>query len=206
MGNKFTQKAENALNRSVTIAEELGHTYIGTEHILTALSEDASSCSSVLMKKYKLSYEALTTTIKDYSGSGSKTTLSSRDTTPRCRRVLEISYKIANKFNSVQIGTAHILLALLEEQDSVAFKVLLRMNIDTASFRDDIICYLKSAEKKFGEETILPDNNILNLLKYGKNLTRIASRGEVDPVIGREKETDRIICILKLTKMSNLIR
>ena len=203
MGNKFTQKAENALNRSVTIAEELGHTYIGTEHILTALSEDASSCSSVLMKKYKLSYEALTTTIKEYSGSGNKTTLSSRDTTPRCRRVLEISYRIANKFNSVQIGTAHILLALLEEQDSVAFKVLLRMNIDTASFRDDIICYLKSAEKKFGEETTLPDNNILNLLKYGKNLTRIASRGEVDPVIGREKETDRIICILARKSKNN---
>lgn len=203
MGNKFTEKAENALNRSVTIAEELGHTYIGTEHILMALCEDAASCSFALMKKQKLSYDALQDAIKSYSGSGNRTILSSKDTTPRCRRILELSYKIANKFGSAQIGTAHILLALLEEQDSVAFKTLLRMNIDTVAFKDDVVYYLRSAERNLNNDTILLDNNIPNLLKYGKNLTRMAEKGGVDPVIGRDKETDRIICILARKSKNN---
>ena len=97
MSNNFTAKAEAALNRSVELAESLGHTYIGTEHVLLALVEDKTSCASILLKKHKITHEKILCAVKEYSGLGSKSRLSSKDTTPKCRRLLENSYKISKK-------------------------------------------------------------------------------------------------------------
>ena len=91
MSNNFTVKAEKALNRAVKLAEELGHTYIGTEHVLLSLAEDETSCASILMRKHKVTADGIIFVIKEYSGIGSKTKLTSKDTTPKCRKLLEIS-------------------------------------------------------------------------------------------------------------------
>ena len=135
MSNNFTTKAENALNRSVRVAEEMGHTYIGSEHVLIALSEDETCCASVLLRKIKITPEKIKSAVKEMSGVGAVSALTSKDTTPRCRRILESSYKIAKKYSSDKIGTEHILLALLEERESVASKILTKIEADLISLK-----------------------------------------------------------------------
>jgi ATP-dependent Clp protease ATP-binding subunit ClpC len=203
MSNKFTKKAEYALNRAVSIAEELGHTYIGSEHVLLALSEDADSCASVLLKKSKLTEAKLRAAIIEYSGVGTKSTLSSKDTTPRCRRILESSYRCAVKYSSEKIGTEHLLLALLEEKESVASRLLSKIDADIIALREDTVAFLKSAERGLGGNDTPTDAQIPNLTKYGKNLTSAAKKGQFDPVVGREAETDRLMRILTRKTKNN---
>ena len=203
MSNKFTKKAEEALCRSVKVAEELGHTYIGTEHILLSLSEDEGCCAAIILKKSKVTKDKIRSAIKEYSGVGEKTRLSAKDTTPRCRRILESSYRISQKYSSELIGTEHILLALLEERECVSSKLLLRMEADVISLKDEVLGFLRSTERGifFSEPSL--DAAIPNLMKYGKNMTRIAERGGYDPVIGRDKETERVIRILTRKTKNN---
>ena len=203
MSNKFTEKAENALNSAVRLAESLGHTYIGTEHILLSLYEDDSSCSAVILKRSGIKRKSIFEAIKDYSGVGIKSVLTSKDTTPRCRRILESSYKISRRYSSEQIGTEHVLLALLEERDSVAVKILLRASADVTLLREETLSFLRSTERSVCTHEPLPDALIPNLSKYGKNLTRMAENGELEPVIGRERETERLIRILSRKTKNN---
>jgi len=203
MSNKFTKKAEDALNRSVTVAEELGHIYIGSEHILLSLSEDEGCCAAVILRKSKITREKIYEAIKEYSGVGEKTLLSSRDTTPRCRKILESSYKISKKYSSERIGTEHILLALLEERESVSAKVLVRMEADITALKEEVITFLRGAERGIFYNEPPTDAAMPNLTKYGKNMTRIAERGGFDPVIGRDKETERVIRILTRKSKNN---
>ena len=147
MSNNFTLKAENALNRAVGIAEKYGHTYIGTEHVLLALAEDETSCASILMKKYKINVERLSNAVKEYSGVSSPSHLSSKDTTPKCRRLLESSYKITKKYGSEKIGTEHLLLAILEEKECVASKILTKIEADVIGVKDSVTSFLRSSQR-----------------------------------------------------------
>ncbi len=203
MSNNFTTKAENALNRAVKIAEELGHTYIGSEHILLALAEDESSCASVLLKKNKISAEKIKAAIEELSGVGVPSALCSKDTTPRCRRILESSYKVAKKHSSEKIGTEHILLALLEERESVSSKILIKIEADLISLKDDVITLLRNSERGITYAAPISESSIPNLMKYGKVITKLAEEGRLDPVIGRDKETDRVIRILSRKSKNN---
>lgn len=203
MSNKFTTKAESSLNRIVTLAEELGHTYIGSEHLLLSLLEDETCCASVLLYKNKINKERTLETIKEYSVLGVKSTLSSKDTTPRCRKIIENSYKISRKYSSEKIGTEHILLAMLEERECVAIKILLKLDIDIQTLKEDIITFMRASEKAILFTEPISESSIPNLTKYGKNLTRLAERDELDPVIGREKETERLIRILTRKTKNN---
>ena len=203
MSNNFTVKAENALNRAVNLAEEFGHTYIGTEHVLLALAEDETSCASIIMKKYRITAESISCAIKDYSGVGAQSKLTSKDTTPKCRRLLESSYKITKKYNSDKIGTEHLLLSILEEKESVASKILTKIEADIVGVKDSVITFLRSSQRGVIYAESISESNIPNLLKYGRNITVLAERGELDPVIGREKETERVIRILSRRSKNN---
>ncbi len=202
MSSKFTEKAEKALNRAVLLAEDLGHTYIGTEHLLLALREDENSCSSMILSKHKISFDNLKRSIAEYSGVGTKSSLSSKDTTPRCRRVVENSYKVSKKYNADKIGTEHILFALLDEREGISIKVLLKLGVDPISLKDDVTLFMKNAERTLLAEP-LAEIPTPNLNKYGKNMTKLAESGKFDPVIGREKETDRVIRILTRKTKNN---
>ncbi len=203
MSNKFTDKAEASLNRAVKIAEAFGHTYIGTEHILLALSEDEECCASVLLKGCKLTFDKIYSSVMDFSGAGERTVLCSKDTTPRCRRVLENSYKNSRKFSTEKIGTEHILLALLEERESVASIIIAKCNIDIVSLKDEVVTFLRTSERNIVFSEPLAESMIPNLTKFGKNMTKIAEEDGFDPVIGRDKETDRIIRILSRKNKNN---
>ena len=100
MGNRFTEKAELALNSAVYIAETFGHTYVGTEHVLIALCEDTASCASAILARSGIKPKNLRKAVSDYSGIGLRSRLSSKETTPRLRRIVENSYRYSQKYNS----------------------------------------------------------------------------------------------------------
>jgi ATP-dependent Clp protease ATP-binding subunit ClpC len=203
MSSKFTQKAEIALNKSVNIAEEFGHTYIGTEHVLIAISEDENSCASVIMKKCGLTHEILCDAVKKHSGIGKRTRLTSKETTPRCRKILENSYKNAKKFSAEKIGTEHLLLAILEERDSVALKIISKLGISHSSLKEDTLLFLRSSERAMQGKKSNADISLPYLKKYAKNMTKAAIDIGYDPVIGREGEIDRLIRILSRRNKNN---
>ena len=203
MSNNFTAKAEKALNRSVKLAEELGHTYVGTEHVLLSLAEDDTCCASILMKKNRISAEGIYLAIKEYSGTGSPTSLSSKDTTPKCRKLLESSYRISKKYSFEKIGTEHLLLGILDEKECVATKILIKTEADLIGLRESIVGFMRTSGRGAMIGETVAEVSIPNLLKYGKNITAMAERGELDPVVGRDKETDRVIRILSRRSKNN---
>ena len=194
MSNRFTQKAEKSLNNSAKIAEKLGHTYIGTEHILLALTEDESSCAAIILKKSGVGKELLEKTVRDYSGTGIRSTLTSKDLTPRARSILENSYNYAMKYGNGVIGTEHILMSLLDENNSVAIKMLKNLRVDLPTIRDETHAILRNREKAVQKTKKEPHPTVLK--QYGKNLCQMAREGAFDPVVGRDKETERVIRIL----------
>jgi len=192
LNNRFTEKAERALNHSVEIAEDFGHTYIGTEHLLLALFEDELSTSAFVLKKCGIKQNVFKKAISDYSGSGIKTNLSAHDMTTRAKKIVEQSYENAIKYGNTTIGTEHLLLSIIEERECIATKLLKSINADILSIKDEIITILRSREKTVKRKQA----DIPVLKQYGRDFTEMAAEDKFDPVIGREKEIDRVIRIL----------
>lgn len=203
MGSKFTEKAERVLNSAVGIAERFGHRYIGSEHILRAMTEDSASCAAVLLERHGVDSERLEAVIREYSGVGTHTTLTPRDMTPRCRRIVEGAYKNSVKYTAARIGTEHILLAVLEERDCVAVRLIDYLGCEIATLRDEVITFLRTAEKITEPAVRKPDGTLTALNQYGRNLNEAARDGRFDPVIGREQETERLIRILCRRQKNN---
>ena len=201
MSKRFTEKAEKALNVSVEIAEKMGHTYIGTEHLLLSLLSDKDSCSAFILGKHGITYSKLEDIIKEYSGIGSPTSLTVKDITPRGRAVLEASYGNAIKFDNGVIGTDHVLLALIEEKGSVALKLIRMLGSDASEIRNEVVSFLKGKEKKTTKNKGEATTQMLS--QYGINMTENAKRGLYDPVIERDIETDRIIRIISRKNKNN---
>ena len=154
MSKRFTEKAEKALNSSVKIAEDFGHTYVGTEHILLSLLADEETCASFILKKRLVSFDRLYKTIVDYGGRRVKSSLSVNDLTPRGRDVLEASYNNSLKYGDGVIGTDHILLSILDEKNSVAVKLLKIMGTDISPIKNELMVFLKSKERNIKKESI----------------------------------------------------
>ena len=201
MSDRFTPKAENALNRSVKTAENLGHTYIGTEHLLLSLAEDEVCCAALILKKNGIDKDNILSYIKEYSGTGVKSTLSSKDLTPRARKILEGSYNNAIQHGDGTIGTEHILLSLIEERDSIAIKLLKSLCPDIGVIKEEVYTLIKSRERTV--QRVKRDGLSQLLKQYGKNLCELAKEGKFDPVIGRDKETDRVVRVLSRKNKNN---
>ena len=202
MSNRFTEKAERALNNAVKIAEGHGHTYIGSEHILLSLSKIEDSAATMLLKKFTVTPERLEEAVKEYSGTGLKSTLTPKDMTPCCKKIVENAYRISVKYSSAKIGTEHILLSILEEKDCVGIKLLSYLNADISAIHSEVISLLKAAEKNNTKAKDAKEQASL-LRQHGKNLTDMAKSGLLDPVIGRNKETERVVRILSRKNKNN---
>ena len=196
MSNRFTEKAEKVLNNAVKTAEEFGHTYIGSEHILLSLAREEHSTAFIILHKYGIYAERIKSAINEYSGSGFKSSLSPKDMTPCCKKIVENSYRISLRYGAQKIGTEHILLAITEERDSVASKLLNFIGADIVGITDEAQTLLRTAQKNSEKITDTRENKNSILNQYGKNLTVLARLGKIDPVIGRDKETERLIRIL----------
>ena len=185
MTSRFTPAVQNALKRAQTEASEMGHTYIGTEHLLLGLLYDESSVAAEALKNLGLSYKSIRQTVEEISGSGSKTLTPIM--TPRLKRVIENSAKeMTGAFG--RIGTEQLLTALLNEKESIASRIIERHKGEGGVLFDP-------TEPMNAEPKKLPPT----VAKYGKNLCRCA----LDPVIGRESETEALIEALCRRRKNN---
>ncbi len=193
----FTERANRALNSAVEMAENFGHTYIGTEHLLAGIiKEDNGAGTSTLISK-GVSLQRVVELIKKNVGMGIPTVLSPDDFSPRCKGVIELSVALAGKENSGYIGTEHLLCAMLKEGDNSACFLLSQMGLSAHILLSQVRSSTSNSfQGRFSERKSAEKENTPNLDKYGQDLTGKAQKGEIDPVIGREKEIERVIQIL----------
>ena len=208
MTSRFTQKAQNTLNNALRIAEELGHTYVGSEHLLLSLAEESDSVSSRILNDAGISPHELKAKLSELSGHGIPTRLSSSDMTPKLRQIIE-SCGGSEKKSSEHIGTEDILQALINERDCVALKLLESCGVSPADIRSELSAYLSSRGERV-RETAKPEKNsnpaiagAPTLSLYAKDLTAAAALGKLDVITGRDSECAHIIRILSRRTKNN---
>lgn len=206
----FTEKANVALNLAIEKAEQLGHTYIGTEHVLLGLLETDSSVASTALEQAGVKAEDIESQIKTQVGTGSKTALSPSDFTPRTKRVVQGAVVVAAKYNHNYVGSEHLLIALLSEEDSYAVHFIYGCGARPNDIMQNIANQLNSAAENGGYSGYEQNSQSSNgkggtktLEKFGEDLTEKAKKGGIDPVIGREKEINRVIQILSRRTKNN---
>ena len=202
--NSFTTKANEVLNLAIKSAQAYGHNYIGTEHILIGLLSTDSTIPA--LTDNNITYEGVDRLIREEIGVGNSTSLTPDDFTPRAKRIIEISFQIARTMRNSYVSVEHLLAALLKEDDSYAVKFINELGTDSQRVFDDLITDLssnsydsnpQSSSKKKGK------SKTPTLDEFGKNLTELAKQGKIDPVIGREKEIERVIQILSRRNKNN---
>ena len=210
MANKFTSKAQSALEKAHEEARSLGHTYIGSEHILLGLIGEGDSVASKMLLSKGIDADILRKTVVGLSGQGARSNVSASDMTPRCKRIIEESAQKSHECANGYIGTEHILYALLCEKDCVAVKLLENFSVSPSELKVELqtffgiesekrSSYSGTKEKKNGAKIA----GAPTLSLYGRDLTALASSGKADPVIGREEETQRVIRILSRRTKNN---
>ena len=204
--NYFTQKASEVLNLAIKAAENFGHNYVGSEHILLALvKEEAGTAYSVLDSK-GVTAESIEDFIKENIGVGNPTRLTPDDFTPRSKRILDMAFQIARGMMHSFVDTEHLLLAMLQEDDSYAVMYLNSQGIDERQLFEEVVASLGRGGASTGETGRKGKNGkskTPTLDEFGKDLTAMAKEGKIDPVIGRAEEIERVIQILSRRTKNN---
>ena len=195
----FTQKANTALNAAIEYAENLGHTYIGSEHLLLGLLSSEGSVAYTALTARNITVDNVETAVRNSVGIGTPTVLSPNDFTPRSKNIIETAVTIARSLGHGYVGTEHLLIAILRDSSCYAMDILDAMNVSAADIAEEITKSVnvsqndaspKSKDQSKGK-TETP-----TLDQFGRDLTAIARQGKIDPVIGRQKEIERVIQIL----------
>ena len=203
----FTEKANRALNSAIEVAENLGHTYIGSEHLLMGIVREDNSTATTLLLSRGVTPQKVEELIRSTVGVGIPTVLTPDDFTPRCKHIIELSVSLARSENAGYVGTEHLLGAILREGDGCAAYILSELGVSVPLLLDELSNAGESRSPfsqsgrsggKNSAKTSTP-----NLDKYGQDLTKKAQSGEIDPVIGREKEIERVIQILSRRTKNN---
>lgn len=209
MDYKFTARARKAIDLANDIALELGHSYIGTEHILYGLAKEGSGVACKVLENQAISAEKLKNEIIELVGKEEKIQ-QTLGFTPRTKRVLENSFLEAKKVGYDYIGTEHLLIGILREGDSIAVRMLLNLNTDLPKIYNEIIGVVNELENATGittEASKAKSKSISNktptLNQFGEDLTVKANEGKLDPVIGRKEEIQRMIQILSRRTKNN---
>ena len=204
MNYKFTESAKRVIEISEEIAKEFGHTYIGTEHILFGLVDEENSIASETLKNNGIDIDDIIEEIEELIGRDEDETIKIIGFTPKAKRVLENAYIEAKKISSDFIGTEHLLIGIIEETDCLANKILVNCGINFNELYDDIrnvINEFTGKQKVEKETSSFEKTPTLN--QYSIDLTKLAMEGKLDPVIGRENETERLIEILSRRTKNN---
>ncbi len=200
--NLFTNKANEILNLAIKSAEEYGHNYVGTEHILIAFIKE--NCIDVLDSK-DITLEKVERLVQQEIGIGSRTKLTPQELTPRAKRVIEISYQIARAMRHSFVGCEHLFISLLKEDDSYAVRFLNELGIDEERLVEDYIQSISTEgdSRTQSKNSKKAKSKTPTLDEFGKDLTEMARQGKIDPVIGRDKEIQRVIQILSRRNKNN---
>ncbi len=198
--NGFTTKANEALNLAINSAEILGHTYVGSEHILLGILRTGSGVACAVLNKAGVTGEKVEQLIRSSIGCGTPTKLSPEYLTPRAKRVIEFSLSNSAGMGKKYSGTEHLLFGILSEGDNYAIRFLSELGVDAATLTSSALKASgvdpNSKAAGFDSAESSKDSKTPTLAKYGRDLTSEAKKGKIDPVIGRSNEIDRIIQIL----------
>ena len=205
----FTEKANKALNLAIESAEEMRHNYVGTEHILYGLVKEGSGVAATALNECGVTEDALREKLESINGTMSLVELTPDDFTPRTKRVLRAAVIISSKTGYTYVGTEHLLLAILSESDSYAVAFLEELGVSVERLAQAVSKGMQGgADEGFGgfENESAPNGSQKGgsaLDKFGRDLTQAAKNGEIDPVIGREKEIQRVLQILSRRTKNN---
>jgi ATP-dependent Clp protease ATP-binding subunit ClpC len=207
MFERFTDRARRVVVLAQEEARMLNHNYIGTEHILLGLIKEGEGVAAKGLEALGISLDAVRTQVEEIIGQGQQAPSGHIPFTPRAKKVLELSLREALQLGHNYIGTEHILLGLIREGDGVAAQVLVKLGADLNRVRQQVIQLLsgyqgKEAVTSGGPAEGTPSTSLV-LDQFGRNLTQAAREGKLDPVIGREKEIERVMQILSRRTKNN---
>lgn len=197
----YTDKAKKALNYANRLSRSSGCNYVGTEHILAGLLKEGTGVAAEVLTANNVELEALLKLIDELVAAGDEVTVADRDGySPRTQMVLDRAREMADRFDSERIGTEHLLLAIIKEGDCAASRLLNTMGANPQKLFVDILAAMGEDPAQYREEIQRGRNEEATLTptldQYSRDLTAMARAGRLDPVIGREKETERVIQIL----------
>ena len=198
--NGFTSKANEALNQAISSAEQLGHTYVGSEHLLLGLLKIGSGVAASVLNRNGVTAEKVEELIRATIGCGTPTRLSPDYFTPRAKRVIETAMAGCSNMGKKYVGTEHLLIGILSEGDNYAIRFINEIGADTSAITSEALSASginpEDSVGKSDKSASKSDGNVPTLSKFGRDLTAEAKKGKIDPVIGREKEIERVIQIL----------
>lgn len=204
MMQRFTDDAQRVLSLAQEAALELGHDYVGTEHVLIGLTKVKNGVAAKALEELGLVTEDIFEAVEEHVGRGNKKATSIY-MTPRVKHVLELAIQVANHMNHNYVGTEHILLGLLSDGSGVAVAILRAMNIRSNDVVEAIRSILGSnkGSNNGGQEGINSNNDLGELSDFATDLNEFAKQGKIDPVIGRDTEIQRVIQILSRRTKNN---
>ena len=204
----FTEKANKALNLAIAVASQLGHTYIGSEHILFGLVAEGSGMAATLLAKKNVTKEIVEEKLETTIGKGVPSHVTPADFTPRTKRILEMAIAESRRLGHSYVGTEHILMAMLKEQDSYGVLFMRELNVNTKDLYTECVNEIGDS-KESNADFDSPQGRSGGgdtggaLSKYGRDLTELAKNNKIDPVIGRQQEIERVIQILSRRTKNN---
>ena len=209
MTYKFTNSAQNAIEFANEIAIELGHKYLGTEHILYGLTKEETGIAKKVLELQGVNSENVLEKIEDLIGEDEDKLDATFGFTPRTKRVIENAFREAKKLGSDYIGTEHLLLGLMREGDSVATRILVELNVEPTKLFNELNKVIENENEQNGNTNGKSNynngsyNSTPTLNQFGTDLTKSAKEGKLDPVIGRSEEIERVIQILSRRTKNN---
>ena len=199
----FTEKANKALNKAVECAQNLGHTYIGSEHLLLGLLSDTATVAGVVLSGRKFYFDDVEEYIKQTVGVGVPTKLGAQDFTPRSKRIIENAVYLAGRTGNSLAGTEHILLSIASDDSCYAYQILERGGVTADSIMSDISKKLMNTSSTNANDDGKSGTGNETLDQFSRDLTELARQGKIDPVIGRHDEIERVIQILSRRTKNN---
>ncbi|MEG0320205.1 MAG: ATP-dependent Clp protease ATP-binding subunit, partial [Niameybacter sp.] len=209
MQSKFTAQAKAAFEYAQTIVDQFRHSYLGTEHLLVGLLHVKDSVAQTVGLECGITDEDVVEKMREVLGFGDKSSVITRDYTPRLKRVIELSSVVASQMNVSTIGTEQLLLAIVRERNSVAVKLLEVLNVNVTTIISSIMEIvsvdgsIKNTQFGGNQGKVQVKSNTPTLDKYSRDLTALAKEEKFDPIIGREKEIERITQILSRRTKNN---
>ena len=221
--NRFTESAQNAINLAAESAMELGHNYVGTEHMLLGLIKEGDGVAAKILESNDINEENVTEAIREMLGTGEPVKEMPNSFTPRTKYVVQRSAVEARRLGQNYVGTEHLLIALLRETSSIAAKILISLGANPQKLYSDVLNMLSdddgeaigngsqyggygqygtgdNSEKQSGRSQ---KSDCPTLMKFGRDLTQMAREGKLDPIIGRDKAIERVIQIRSRRSKNN---
>ena len=217
MKGPFTEKARQAIQNAQTAAQKFGHSHGGTEHLLLGLAQVEDSVAAKVLEMQGVTAEGIEKELMNITGAGETPTLGGNplvDLTPRAKRVVEHSHQEAMRMKTNYIGTEHLLIAVLKETESIANTILATFNVNAQKMFDDIMTMLGETNQQGPPPFPFPMNpnatnqkgqksNTPTLDKFSRDFTQMAKESHFDPIVGRAKETERVIQIISRRTKNN---